>query len=90
MAGQFGWTTRERDGLVWTAHIWPLDLFRRHFNGFGESDTEDWKAAVYKWGGPKPSRIERVDISYDAAAGAVLVLWRERSEGTAVHQHSEQ
>lgn len=93
MAGQsdsFGWTTKEKDGVVWNAHIWPLELFKRHFTGWGPHDVEDWKAAIYKWGGPRPSRIKDFDITFDPNIGAVLVLWIERQDDAVPDVHEGQ
>lgn len=53
-------------------HEWPIPNFLKHFKGFGDSQ-EDWKAAVYKWGGPKPSEIERTEIVPNGAT--VLVMY---------------
>lgn len=78
---------------------WPLARFTQIFSGFGEKDYDDWKAAVYKWGGPKPSLITRTSVAivgtevrltfelvHDVRCdyrGGVARWWRENIPGTS-------
>lgn len=68
--GDYGQGIRE-DGT--SCLIWPLHLFKYHFNGFGSADVEDWKAVLYKWLDLKPSFVEKVDI--DFKDGNVRILY---------------
>lgn len=46
---------------------WPFTKFTQVFAGWGEKDEDDWKAAVYRWGGIRPSYIERtwIDVAVE-------------------------
>ena len=83
MAGQtdFGAGTTEfriQNGVIERVgcHSWPLALFRRHFTDFKPDDVEDWKAAVFAFGGPRPSMIEKTEIQFNSTNGCVeLCYW---------------
>lgn len=80
MAGQeteFASGVREKDGTQQYYHAWPIVLFKQHFAGL-EDAQENWKAAVYAWGGPQPSKLERVDVEFDIASGRVLLIYTTR------------
>lgn len=65
-------------------------MFKRHFMD-GEWRTldfkceEDWKAAIYAWGGPKPSLISRVKVDFNKERLEFLVMYLEKS-----HEQSQQ
>lgn len=65
---------------------WPIARFIQIFSGFGEKDEDDWKAAVYKWGGPKPSLIESTRLSVEG--GVAKLHWYPKAGVTGVYDHT--
>lgn len=94
MAGRtdFGAGTTEfkhKDGRTErvACHSWPLHLFKRHFQDFKPDATDDWKAAVYTFGGPRPSLIEKTDIQVNLADGCIeLCYWLKPGVRGEYHQ----
>src|SRR6266850_8559429 len=66
---------RQVNGKVEYFHAWPLATFKEFFHGFRPEDTDDWKAVIYKSGGPKPSCIERTDLEFRPEDGRILILY---------------
>jgi hypothetical protein len=87
MAGQhgdFGSGSIERDGIRWGVHYWPVAGFKLHFTDEHEFRNldfkceEDWKAAIYAWGGPKPSWISRTKIDFDRENMLFMIMYLEK------------
>ena len=61
-------------------HEWPIKSFVRHFKGVETDD--DWKAVIYKWGGPLPRFIERTELRHEAKRGVVRICYWLRTGTT--------
>jgi hypothetical protein len=85
--GDFGVGSEIRDGIRWGFHSWPVLNFKLHFmTRVGNDDfrfldvncEEDWKAAIYAWGGPKPSLISRTKVEFDRPNMEFKILFLEK------------
>lgn len=56
---------------------WPIESFVRNFTGFGEAQ-EDLKAVVWCYGGPRPSKLEGVEIKINQSEGTIELHYREK------------
>lgn len=43
------------------------------------TDVDDWKAIIYAHGGPLPSKVSRLDFSFDPVSMCALVMFLERA-----------
>jgi len=91
MAGSFshfGTGSVEREGLRWGVHYWPIAGFKIHFTdeaGYRHIDPkceEDLKAAIYAWGGPKPSLISRAKLDFDREKLEFMIMYVEKRHDT--------
>lgn len=68
------------DGVQMSAHYWPTPIFKNNFVICGQhrkpEGMDDWKAIVWDYGGPKPSKIESVGIHITEDTKNMVLTWK--------------
>ena len=82
----------ELDGVKYPCFMWDVAFFKRAFiDGRKEAqpeDTDDWKAIIWLYDGPKPSQIEKVIIKPTHDFRKIIMAW-ELKNGLLTKQASD-